>query len=114
MVVTEAQLRGIPVIASDAGGLVEAKLGLPFTIPVKLITGDKYPNGDYKVPEQDLEPWVSTIDRLMADDAEYQVLSSMTAEKTSEWLSSLDEHAHEEWLLDMTRPYPDFFGRLVL
>ena len=30
-------LRGIPVVASDAGGLVEAKLGTDFVIPVRSI-----------------------------------------------------------------------------
>jgi glycosyltransferase involved in cell wall biosynthesis len=37
LIVMEAMLRGIPVIASDAGGLVEAKLGTRFVIPVNPI-----------------------------------------------------------------------------
>jgi len=106
MVVTEAQLRGIPVVASNAGGLREAKLGLPYIIPVNLITGEKDHNDDYKVPEQDIDPWVAVIEHLMTNDMEYQVLASVTAETTAEWLASLNEHVHEEWLLEMTRPKP--------
>ena len=34
LIVMEAMLRGIPVIASDSGGLVEAKMGTGFVIPV--------------------------------------------------------------------------------
>ena len=37
--VTEAMLRGIPVIASDSGGLTEAKLGTRFVLPVRPIKG---------------------------------------------------------------------------
>ena len=55
IVVTEAQLRGIPVIASNAGGLREAKLGLPYCIPVKMVNGERQ-NGDYIFPEQNIAP----------------------------------------------------------
>ena len=37
MVVTEAALRGLPTIVSDAGGLPEAGLGLSRVVPVKAI-----------------------------------------------------------------------------
>ncbi len=37
--VMEAMLRGIPVIASDSGGLTEAKLGTRFVLPVRPIKG---------------------------------------------------------------------------
>ena len=37
MIVMESMLRGIPVVASDAGGLAEAKCGTGYVIPVKTI-----------------------------------------------------------------------------
>ena len=33
-IVVEAMLRGVPVIASNTGGLPEAKLGVPYVLPV--------------------------------------------------------------------------------
>ena len=36
-IVVEAMLRGIPVLASNAGGLPEAKLGIDYVLPVNSI-----------------------------------------------------------------------------
>lgn len=102
IVVTEAQLRGIPVIASNAGGLPEAKIGLPYCIPVKEVTGERHPNGDYVVQEQDIAPWVEALNKVMTDREAYESLADLTATKASEWLCGLDEHAHEKWLLSLT------------
>lgn len=95
---TEAQLRGIPFIASDAGGLLEAKIGLPYCIPVNLVTGKRHPNGDYVVPEQDIKQWQEALLELMTDREAYQALASLTAIKAAEWLRNLDDRAHEKWL----------------
>ncbi|KAL2018099.1 hypothetical protein VTK56DRAFT_1285 [Thermocarpiscus australiensis] len=101
IIVTEAQLRGIPVIASNAGGLPEAKIGVPFCIPVKPLTGEKQPNGQYVVPEQDIKPWVDALSKLMKDRNAYLALADQTATRAQEWLLNLDERAHEQWLLSM-------------
>lgn len=99
---TEAQLRGIPVIASDAGGLVEAKIGLPYTVPVKMVTGARdSETGYYIVPEQDIAPWTATLKQLMTNSDEYVALSEMTAKTSAEWLLKMDPRAHEKWLLAM-------------
>ncbi|KAH6843317.1 glycosyltransferase family 4 protein [Chaetomium sp. MPI-CAGE-AT-0009] len=101
IVVTEAQLRGIPVIASNAGGLPEAKIGLPYCIPVKEVTGRRHANGDYIVPAQDITPWAEALKKVMTDREEYQALQTLTATKASEWLRGLCPRAHEKWLLSM-------------
>ncbi|KAK4119030.1 glycosyltransferase family 4 protein [Parathielavia appendiculata] len=101
IVVTEAQLRGIPVIASNAGGLPEAKIGLPYCIPVKEVTGERHVNGDYVVPEQDITPWEQALEKTMTDREEYQALQALTATRASEWLRGLDPRGHEKWLLSM-------------
>jgi hypothetical protein len=55
-------LRGIPVLASDFGGLPEAKLGVPYLLPVRPIEryredldGRGIPVPE--VPAQDAAPW---------------------------------------------------------
>jgi glycosyltransferase involved in cell wall biosynthesis len=51
-VVIEAMARGIPVLASDLGGLPEAKLGVPYLLPAR-----------------EREPWVAALGELLADPA---------------------------------------------
>jgi len=99
--VTEAQLRGIPVIASNAGGLPEAKIGLPYCIPVNEVTGKRHANGDYVIPEQDITPWEQALEKVMTDRDEYQALQALTSTTADKWLRGMDPRAHEKWLLSM-------------
>ena len=101
IIVTEAQLRGIPVIASNAGGLPEAKIGLPYCIPIKMITGERHEDDSYVVPEQDIAPWKVVLEKLMKDPEEYRMVAARTAKESAEWLRNLDERAHEKWLIEM-------------
>ena len=73
IVVIEAQIRGIPVISSDAGGIPEAKLQIPHIIPVKSITGERTPEDGYVIPEQDIEPWEQTLTKLMTERAQEDI-----------------------------------------
>lgn len=75
LVVVEAQLRGIPVISSDAGAIPEAKLGVPHIFPVKKITGASNGKNGYVIEEQDIKPWVDRLRGLMTDRVEYEWLS---------------------------------------
>jgi natural product biosynthesis luciferase-like monooxygenase protein len=51
----EAMLRGIPVLASDLGGLAEAKLGVDFLLPPPV------------APKADATAWEEALRRLLAD-----------------------------------------------
>ncbi|KAG9569469.1 hypothetical protein KCU71_g6347, partial [Aureobasidium melanogenum] len=101
IVVIEAHLRGIPVICSNAGALPEAMRGLNHIIPVNAISGDRDANGIYVVPEQDIEPWIKTLNELTSDKDLYEKLSSEVRGKTEQWLRDMDVTALERWLLGL-------------
>jgi glycosyltransferase involved in cell wall biosynthesis len=104
LVAVEAQIRGIPVLSSDAGAIPEAKLGLPYIIPVKpLPPAKKDQNGKlyFDVPEQDIDAWVEALTKVMTSQEEYKRLSDLCAEVTGKWALNLDARAHEKWMLEM-------------
>lgn len=101
IVVIEAHLRGIPVISSDAGALPEAMLGLDYIVPVHPIEGTRDEKGTYIVPEQDITPWVKTVNKLMSDRYEYEKLSMKVRSTTERWLKNIDETTLEQWLVDL-------------
>ena len=66
LIAMEAMLRGLPVVASDSGGLKEAKAGTEFVIPVNPIVTyaqefDEVHMPVPVLPEQDLEPWMGAL-----------------------------------------------------
>lgn len=79
--VVEAMIRSIPVLASDVGGLHEAKLGVPYLLPVNPIQHYR-PSVDAnmvpvaEVPPQDIGPWVDALQRLVSDPAHYEDISA--------------------------------------
>jgi glycosyltransferase involved in cell wall biosynthesis len=69
LIVMEAMLRGVPVIASDSGGLREAKAGTGYVIPVHPIqryeaTFDDRNMPRAVIPAQNAEPWAKAITEL--------------------------------------------------
>jgi surfactin synthase thioesterase subunit/glycosyltransferase involved in cell wall biosynthesis len=79
-IVLEAMLRGVPVIAANTGGLPEAKMGVPYILPVNPIVRyqprlnqQMVPIAD--VPPQDIAPWSDALSRLLTDREHYEEIA---------------------------------------
>ena len=102
-VVIEGMLRGIPVLASNMGGLPEAKLGVDYVLPVRSIDCFERSldsNGLPKavVPEQDIHPWVNALRELLFDRIRYRQVSLHSVEASMEYVSSLSVAPLESYL----------------
>ncbi len=110
LIAMEAMLRGVPVIASDSGGLAESKSGTGYVVPVRPIT--RYlpefdENGMPKavVPEQDIEPWAEALRTLATDENAYRAEAETSRERAIGFVSRLQPDGLER-VLDSLRPAP--------
>jgi surfactin synthase thioesterase subunit/glycosyltransferase involved in cell wall biosynthesis len=102
-IVVEAMLRGVPVIASNIGGIPEAKLGVDYLIPVRPIvkyrpTLDEQMVPVAEVPEQDITPWENALKRLLGDRSHYKELSRQSREAALQYASNLSVVPFENYL----------------
>ncbi|HEX8472730.1 MAG TPA: amino acid adenylation domain-containing protein, partial [Pyrinomonadaceae bacterium] len=94
LTVVEALLRGIPVLASDIGGLPEAKLGTDFLLPVRPIERFTERLNENMlplpiVPKQDIAPWRDALRRLLSEREFYERQSEISRDAAAKFVASL-------------------------
>ena len=95
-VALEAMARGIPVLASNAGGLTEAKLGVDHLLPVNPVAAygkklDERLIPEAVIPEQNIEPWAHALRGLIEDQSTWDHLANKSRSVAKQYLENLDE-----------------------
>jgi glycosyltransferase involved in cell wall biosynthesis len=103
LIVMESMLRGIPVVASDAGGLVEAKQGTGYVIPVNTIERYEPVFDEHAMPRpvvrpNDPAPWVAALRELFTDTAAYRHESQASRMAAQRFVGGIDAANMERYL----------------
>ena len=106
LIVMEAMLRGLPVISSDSGGLVEAKQGTGFVVPVRPIEHYESVFDENHMPKpvdvtQDIEPWERALATLTGNPGIYSAEAEASRRAALRFVSALRASQFEEMLREL-------------
>jgi hypothetical protein len=119
-VVLEAMLTGVPVLASDVGGIPEAKMGVPYVLPVNPIARYRSRLDDRlvpvaDVPTQDVGPWREALQQLIGDRTHYETISSASRAQAVAYARNVTVEPFEALLQSVLnrRPSRDLHSAIV-
>ena len=103
LIVMESMLRGIPVVASDSGGLKEAKRGTGYVIPVRTIERYQPVFDEHAMPrpvvgENDPAPWVAAVEELLTNRRAYEQESASSRDVAGRFVRGLDAADFDRYL----------------
>src|ERR1039457_139227 len=106
LIVMESMLRGIPVVASASGGLVDAKHGTGYVIPVNTIECYEPVFDEHAMPRpvvrpNDAAPWVAAVRELLTDGAAYRRESQASRTAAQRFVGGLDAADMERYLTSL-------------
>jgi len=106
LIAMEAMLRGLPVIASDSGGLAEAKQGTGFVIPIRPIERYEPSFDENHMPrpvgvQQDIEPWKQALEMLLTNSEIYWKEAELSRQAALRFVSGLRASQFEDMLREL-------------
>jgi surfactin synthase thioesterase subunit/glycosyltransferase involved in cell wall biosynthesis len=112
-IVVEAMLAGVPVLASNIGGLPEAKMGVPYILPVAPIQGygqrlneQFVPIAD--VPPQDIRPWVDALERLTGNREHWDEIAAQSRQAALHYAETATVEQFETYISGLRRKERQF------
>jgi glycosyltransferase involved in cell wall biosynthesis len=112
--VMEAMLHSIPVVSSDSGGLMEAKAGTHFVVPVRPIERFESAFDERGMPRPivqptDIGPWVEAIETLLGNRTVYEQEAADSRVAALRFASGLRAGDFREFLRSL-QPHPAASG----